>query len=142
MVSGVVYVVRCFMLCVCDTMVCDVALNVRGLTSAYEIRWSAVICIQTGLAGALLLPCRETHCSTSLQSTPCMQYLVHLYVPCMPVHRVHVRVPSIMKSCTTGSTTGNLKHYSRWYMLGRINVERVYFFGEFALLQIWRLAQW
>ena len=108
-------------------MVCDVALDVRGLTSAYEIRWSAVICIQTGLAGALLLPCRETHCSTSLQSTPCMQYLVHLYVPCMPVYRVHVSVPSIMKSCTTGSTTGNLKHYSRWYMLGRINVARVYF---------------
>ena len=68
-------------------MVSDVALDVRGLTSAYEIRWSAVICIQTGLAGALLLPCRETHCSTSLQSTPCMQYLVHLYtlyarIPC------------------------------------------------------------
>ena len=32
----------------------------------------------------------------------------------------------------TGSTTGNLKHYSRWYMLGRINVASAYYWGEFA----------
>ena len=33
----------------------------------YEIRWAGVICIQTGLAGALLLSCREPHCSSFKQ---------------------------------------------------------------------------
>ena len=33
----------------------------------YEIRWAGVICIQTGLAGALLLSCREPHCPTFKQ---------------------------------------------------------------------------
>ena len=48
----------------------------------YEIRWAGVICIQTGLAGALLLSCREPHCSTfksttDTQCTPlCNQHLV------------------------------------------------------------------
>ena len=32
----------------------------------YEIRWVGVICIQTGLAGALLLSCGEPHCQLYL----------------------------------------------------------------------------
>ena len=62
-------------------------------TGGYEIRWSGVICIQTGLAGALLLSCGELNHQplprfehTSLLLTSYVCYIHKSYCCLVSVH--------------------------------------------------------